>query len=67
MASGEGETVLFQRNRAAAPAALGHALPFATVLPAIGAAWALGLPADLIETALATFDLEPQVAAPATV
>ncbi len=67
MASGEGETVLFQRNRAAAPAALGRELPWSAVLPAVGAAWAMGLPADLVETALATFDLEPQVAAPATV
>jgi cyanophycin synthetase len=67
MASGEGETVLFQRNRAAAPAGLGGELSFSAVLPAVGAAWAMGLPADLIETALATFDLEHQVAAPATV
>jgi cyanophycin synthetase len=62
MASAEGETVLFQRNRAGAPAHLGGALAFAAVLPAVGAAWALGLAPDLIETALATFDVEQRVA-----
>jgi cyanophycin synthetase len=65
LAAAEGETVLFQRNRGAAPAALGGALPYECVLPAVGAAWALGLAPDLIETALATFDAEQPVAAPA--
>jgi cyanophycin synthetase len=65
LAAAEGETVLFQRNRSAAPAALGGALPFDSVLPAVGAAWAMGLAPDLIETALATFDAEQPVAAPA--
>jgi cyanophycin synthetase len=66
MASAEGETVLFQRNHGATPAALGGALPFRCVLPAVGAAWALGLAPDLIETALATFDVEQPVALPVT-
>jgi cyanophycin synthetase len=65
MASAEGETVLFQRNHGAAPAALGTALPYACVLPAVGAAWGLGLAPDLIETALATFDAEQPAAAAA--
>ncbi len=63
MAAAEGETVLFQRNRGAAPAQLGAALPFAVVLPAVAAAWALGLAPDLIETALATFEAEAPAAA----
>jgi cyanophycin synthetase len=63
LAAAEGETVLFQRNHGAAPAAMGGALPYACVLPAVAAAWALGLPADLIETALATFDVARPVAA----
>jgi cyanophycin synthetase len=65
LAAAEGETVLFQRNRGAAPAALGAALPYECVLPAVGAAWALGLAPDLVESALATFDAEQPVAAPA--
>jgi cyanophycin synthetase len=67
LAAGDDETALFSRARRTAPATLGHALPWASALPAVAAAWALGLAPELIETALATFDAEQRAAAPATV
>jgi cyanophycin synthetase len=63
MAAAEGETVLFQRNRSAAPSEIGGALPWSAVLPAVAAAWALDLAPDLIETALATFEADVPAAA----
>lgn len=65
LAAGDDEIRLFARKRGAAPVSPGEALPWDVVLPAVGAAWGMGLAVELIETALATFDAEQRAAAAA--